>query len=121
MKRPIMHIDIPTANRAATAQFYATLFGWEMSHDKFPYTWFMTGNVSGGFVDLEASLVRGREVVRAGDVILYLPSDDIDADLQRIESLGGTIIMPKTYAGKGQFVALFADPNGVHLGLAGGK
>ena len=121
MKRPIMHIDIPTANRAATAQFYATLFGWEIGQDKFPYTWFMTGNVSGGLVDLEAGLVREHEVVRAGDVVLYLPSDNIEADLQNIVALGGTILMPRTYAGKGQFVALFADPNGVRLGLAGGR
>lgn len=117
--RPIMHIDIPTPDRAATAHFYTSLFGWEMHEDLQPYTWFSAANMSGGLPDLEEGLAPVREILRAGDVVLYLPSEDIEADLQKIEALGGTILLPKTEAGEGHYIALFADPNGVRLGLAG--
>jgi predicted enzyme related to lactoylglutathione lyase len=120
-KRPIVHIDIPTTNRAVTAEFYATLFGWEFRHDTYPYTWFFAENINGGFVDLVAGLEPVREVLKEGDVVLYLPSDDIDLDLKRIETLGGTILLPKTRANEGHYIAIFADPNGVRLGLAGAK
>jgi predicted enzyme related to lactoylglutathione lyase len=119
--RPIMHIDIPIPNRVATAAFYATLFGWEVRHDTFPYTWFSTANISGGFSDLHEGLVPVREILRAGDVVLYFPSEDIEADLRQIEALGGTVLLHKTQAGEGHYVALFTDPNGVRLGLAGAK
>jgi predicted enzyme related to lactoylglutathione lyase len=120
-QRPVMHIDIVTPNREGTARFYAELFGWEIRHDDVPYTWFKAENISGGFVDLKEGLSAVREKVRASDVILYLPSDDIEYDLQRVESLGGTVLVPKTLAGEGHYIALFTDPNGVRLGFAGSR
>ena len=117
-RRPIMHIDIPTANRIATAEFYATLFGWETRHEA-SYSRFSAENLSGGFPDLRHGLQPVVEALRAGDVVLYFPSEDIEADLQRIEACGGTILLGKTRAGEGHYVALFSDPNGVRLGLAG--
>lgn len=120
-KRPVMHIDIVTPNREKTAAFYAALFGWDIQHGDTPYTWFEAENISGGFVDLKKGLKPVREKVIAGDVILYLPSEDIEADLRRVEELGGKVLVPKTKAGDGHYIALFADPNGVRLGLAGSK
>ena len=120
-RRPIMHIDIPTSNRPATAAFYATLFGWEVRSDALPYTWFSAANIGGGFPDLQEGLAAIREVLRAGDVVLYFPSEDIDADLRRIEAHGGSVLLGKTQASADHFIALFTDPNGVRLGLAGAK
>jgi uncharacterized protein len=117
--RPIMHIDIPTSDRAATAQFYASLFGWDVRHDSHPYTWFTAANIGGGFPDLHEGLAPVRENLRAGDVVLYFPSEDIEADLRRIGALGGKVLVGKTQAGEGHYIALFTDPNGVRLGLAG--
>jgi predicted enzyme related to lactoylglutathione lyase len=120
--RPIMHIDIPTADREATGTFYSELFGWTIQHEP-AFTWFSTGSVHGGFPDLNVN-VGLRPVVEAfkpGDVVLYIPSTDIDADLRRVEALGGTVLVPKTQAGEGHWVALFADPNGARLGLSSGN
>ncbi len=119
-RRPVMHIDIPTANRTATAEFYATLFGWDTRHEP-NYSWFSAENVGGGFPDVQHGLQAIVEVLRVGDVVLYFPSEDIEADLQRITACGGTILLGKTRAGEDHYVALFTDPNGVRLGLAGGK
>ena len=120
-QRPVMHIDIVTPNREGTAEFFETLFGWEIRHDDIAYTWFKAENIGGGFVDLKEGLSAVREKARASDVILYLPSDDIDLDLQRVVALGGTVLVPKTEAGDGHYIAMFTDPNGVRLGFAGSK
>ena len=77
--------------------------------------------MGGGFPDLQHGLQAVVEALRAGDVVLYFPSEDIDADLQRIEACGGTILLPKTRAGEDHYLALFTDPNGARLGLAGSK
>ena len=50
-----MDIDIPTANCPATAEFYATLFGWDTWHEP-RYSWFTAEHVGGGFPDLQQGL-----------------------------------------------------------------
>src|SRR3712207_2841563 len=92
-QRPIMHIDIPTADRTATAEFYATVFGWNIRHES-TYSWFTTSNMGGGFPDVEQGLPAVVARMRAGEAVLYFPSEDINADLQRIVACGGTILVP---------------------------
>ncbi len=77
-KRPIMHIDIPTADCEATGWFYSELFGWEVNHEP-TFTWFKIGNIGGGFPDLNSDLAPVIAVFKPGDMVLYVPSDDIDA------------------------------------------
>jgi uncharacterized protein len=119
-RRPIMHIDIPATNPTATAAFYATMFGWDIRHDA-GFSWFTAENIGGGFPDLEHGLQPIVEAMRGGDAVLYFPSEDIEADLERITACGGKVLVPKTRAGEGHYVALFTDPGGVRLGLAGSK
>jgi uncharacterized protein len=112
-KRDIVHIDIPAANRQTSAKFYAELFGWEAQHyDELRYSTFQSGNVGvgGGYSELN-------ENRKAGDVILYIDSTDIAADLKRIEAAGGKVVLPKTdIPGWGSY-ALFNDPAGNTLAL----
>ena len=119
-RRPIMHIDIPSADPVATGNFYSMLFNWEVKHEP-TFTWFSTGNIGGGLPDLSNGLHPVVDVMKAGDVVLYVPSDDIDTDLRRVVELGGKVLVPKTKAGEGHWVAIFADPNGVRIGLSSGN
>jgi hypothetical protein len=110
--RAIVHIEIPAKDRAANAQFYADLFGWKLTHmtEPAPYTMGEAGNVGIGMPDMD-------EMYKAGDVIIYIASDDLDADLKSIEKAGGKTLMPKTdIPGMGAF-AMFADPSGNRLAL----
>jgi uncharacterized protein len=111
-KRNVVHIEIPAANVEAAGNFYQDLFGWKMQHvPEFDYTmWEDGGGYGGGFNKLS-------EHYPVGQVLVYIDSDDIDADLKRIEQLGGSVVAPKTeIPGTGWF-GLFKDPTGNTLAL----
>ncbi len=111
-KRGIAHIEIPAANRKASAEFYEKMFGWTIHHhEDLKYSTFESGNVGGGFTEI------GDPFPQPGNVVVYVYSDDIEADLKKIESLGGKLMMPKTeIPGTGWF-AMFSDPAGNTMAL----
>lgn len=111
-KRGFAHIEIPAKDRAAAAQFYKDVFGWESEHmnEPSPYTMFSTGNVGGGFPDVD-------EHNPVGGVILYLESTDIDADSALIEKHGGKMLAPAFPVGNMGWIRYFEDPTGNKLAL----
>jgi uncharacterized protein len=111
-KRNVVHIEIPAADVPGSAQFYENLFGWKMEHDaQFDYTMWSDGGGSGGGFN------KVSEENPVGEVLVYIHSDDIDADLKQVEKLGGSVVRPKTdIPGIGWF-ALFKDPTGNTLAL----
>jgi predicted enzyme related to lactoylglutathione lyase len=111
-KRNVVHIEIPAADVPDAAKFYENLFGWKMEHaPEFDYTmWSDGGGYGGGFTKV------GRDGT-AGQVLVYIDSDDIEADLAKVQKLGGSVVTPKTeIPGTGWF-ALFKDPTGNTLAL----
>ena len=111
-KRNVVHVEIPAADVPAAAKFYETLFGWKMEHAaEFDYTMWSDGaGYGGGF-----NKVDGENPV--GQVLVYIHSTDIDADLNQVKKLGGTVVREKTdIPGTGWF-ALFKDPTGNTLAL----
>ncbi|MBM3152905.1 MAG: VOC family protein [Chloroflexi bacterium] len=111
-KRNIVHIEIPTADAARSADFYKALFGWQIVTDeKMNYTmWEPAQGPGGGFSPLG-------EGVEAGDVMIYVDSADIEADLEQAEALGGKAVRPKTeIPGIGWF-GMFTDPTGNTIAL----
>ncbi|HMM29688.1 MAG: VOC family protein [Chloroflexota bacterium] len=111
-KRPIVHFEIPAQDRDLSARFYQDVFGWEFNHveQPSPYTLVMAGNVGGGLPDVG-------EGYQPGDVVLYLDSDDIEADLKRIEAHGGKALSPCFPVGDFGEMAFFADPAGNRLAI----
>ncbi len=111
-KRNIVHIEIPAADTAKAAQFYQALFGWKTTHDeKMDYTmWEPAEGPGGGFNPLG-------EQVKPGDVLIYIDSTDIEADLKQVVKLGGMIVRPKSeIPGVGWF-GIFKDPTGNMIAL----
>ena len=111
-KRNIVHVEIPATDVPGAAKFYETLFDWKMEHAaEFDYTMWSDGaGYGGGFnkVDHENPV---------GQVLVYIHSDDIEADLKKIVDLGGSVVREKTeIPGTGWF-ALFKDPTGNTLAL----
>lgn len=111
MKRPIVHIEIASKDPKASTAFYSKVFGWETSVDPtFDYHGFESGSVAGAFPQIGDS-------VKADSVIVYLESENIEADLEVIKANGGKPageIMP--VPGMGRFVH-FVDPAGALLAL----
>lgn len=112
LKRNIVHIEIPAADTAKAAQFYQALFGWKTTRDeKMDYTmWEPVEGPGGGFNPLD-------EQIKPGDVLIYVDSADIEADLKQVEKLGGKVVRPKSeIPGVGWF-GIFKDPTGNMIAL----
>jgi predicted enzyme related to lactoylglutathione lyase len=69
------------------------------------YTTFKAGNTGGGFPDVDGNNPAGR-------VLVYISSDDIEADLKKAEKLGGKQIMGKTEVPGIGWFGIFNDPTG---------
>jgi uncharacterized protein len=111
--RSIVHIEIPARGRADLAKFYAEMFGWEiqpMDDRGVNYTVWKSGSNRGGFPDVD-------DENQPGDIILYIDSDDIEADLKIIETKGGKALQGKTEIPGVGWYALFADPTGNRMAL----
>lgn len=111
-KRNVVHIEIPAADVPAAAKFYETLLGWKMeTAAEFDYTMWSDGSGYGGGFN------KVSDENPVGEVLVYIDSDDIDADLKKVKELGGTVVRPKTeIPGTGWF-GLFKDPTGNTLAL----
>jgi predicted enzyme related to lactoylglutathione lyase len=111
-KRNVVHVEIPAQDVPAASKFYENLFGWKMEHAaEFDYTMWEDGSGYGGGFN------KVSEETPAGQVIVYIHSDDIEADLSKVEELGGTVVTPKTeIPGTGWF-GQFKDPTGNLLAL----
>ena len=108
--RPIVHVEIPSADNEAQKAFYGSLLGWQaqdipMGGD-FTYTMFSTG------VDMNAALSPVGDGMKPGDVLLYFHSDDLDADMARVPELGGTVILPRQDVPGFGALGMFLDPTG---------
>ena len=106
-KRNIVHVEIPAANVEGAGKFYESLFGWKLQHmPEMNYTMWEDGSGSGG------GLPQVSEENPAGQVLVYIASDDIDADLKNVKKLGGKVLREKTeIPGMGWF-GVFQDPTG---------
>jgi predicted enzyme related to lactoylglutathione lyase len=114
MSKPVVHFEIAGINGGKTRDFYAKLFNWE-------YQLFGEGNdygmVSPGGPN---SIGGGVSSVPPGGkpyVTFYVQVEDLQASLNKAESLGGKTVLPPTpIPGMGAF-AWFSDPDGNMLGI----
>ena len=111
-KRNVVHVEIPAANVQAAGKFYQDLFGWKLQHDaELNYSMWEDGSGAGG------GFPQVSDEAPAGHVLVYIASDDIEADLKRVEELGGKVIHPKSEIPQMGWYAFFQDPTGNVLGL----
>ena len=106
-------IDIPRA-----IQFYQNILGVEISELEFP-------GMHMGLFPVEDQMVMGviindeENSPSSNGITIYLNAgDDLQVVLDKIESNGGTIKVPKTpHADESGFFAIFLDCEGNRLGL----
>ena len=111
-KRNVVHVEIPAADVQAAGKFYQELFNWKLQHvPEMNYTMWEAGDGSGG------GFPEVSDEAPAGKVLVYIDSDDIEADLKRVEELGGKVIHPKAEIPQTGWYAFFQDPTGNVLGL----
>jgi predicted enzyme related to lactoylglutathione lyase len=75
------------------------------------YTTFSTPSIGGGFSNVDG------ERTKAGDVLVHVESDDIEADLKRATEAGGTLVAPEMEIPGVGWIGLFRDPWGNTMAL----
>jgi len=101
----IVHVDISSNNQEETGKFYESMFGWKIQPmPQFNYTTFAAeSGPGGGFMQI------GDGMAPAGQVLVYVYTDDIDASLAKVESLGGKTVVPKTEIPTVGWFGVFTD------------
>jgi predicted enzyme related to lactoylglutathione lyase len=125
MGNPVVHFEIIGKDPESLRGYYGDLFGW-----KFDTSGPVAGAVSEagnyGFVDPHASTEGvgipggvGGGKNYDGHVLFYVGVPDVEAALQKAESLGGSRRMgPEQAPGANLVVGHFTDPEGHLVGLA---
>lgn len=111
-KRNVVHVEIPAMDVESAGRFYQELFGWKIQHvPEFDYTMWEDGSgLGGGFSKVSDENPAGR-------LLVYIDSDDIEADLKKVEKLGGKVLHPKTEIPHTGWFGVFQDPTGNILAL----
>jgi predicted enzyme related to lactoylglutathione lyase len=126
MGQPVVHFEIIGKDPDKLRSYYGDLFGWE-----FDTSGAVSEEVSEptnyGFVDRNTTSDGtgipggvGGGIGYDGHVIFYVGVPDVEAALQKAESLGGTRRLgPAKAPGKDLVVGHFTDPEGQLIGVAG--
>jgi uncharacterized protein len=107
----ICYVELPSQNVAASASFYAEVFGWKMrtrgdGSQAFDDT---TGQVSGAFV-------LDRKAWETPGLLFYIMVDSAADACQAVEAHGGKIVQPIGVDAP-EITARFLDPGGNVIGL----
>ena len=112
MAQPVVHFEISGKSGAKSRAFYAKLFGWEFNEvPEMDY-----GLVAPGESGIGGGVGKTPDGV-APFATFYVQTDDLQADLDKAESLGGKIAVPPTPIPGGGSIAQLTDPDGITVGL----
>src|SRR6266511_2537246 len=105
----LVHFEFPADDSARSTSFWSSLFGWEFKEfEGSGYHMTQTPKPGGA--------VQGRQEAQTG-VTVYFDTDDVVAASEKVASLGGTVVMPKSpVPGMGYF-AICLDTEGNTFGL----
>ena len=125
MAQPVVHFEIIGNDPARLRRYYGDLFGWEFDTSG-PVSPAVSEAGNYGFVDRITTSDGGGipggvggGAGYEGHVIFYVGVPDVEAALQRAESLGGKRRLgPAQSPGTGLVVGHFTDPEGRLIGLA---
>ena len=119
MANPVVYFEIGGRNAEGLTEFYGELFGWDInemgaaSAAAMPY-WFIQ-NEEGG---IPGGIIKTNEQMPPNYVMFYVQAEDLQATLDKAESLGGKAVVPPTDipGGMGQ-IAVFMDQENNVIGL----
>ena len=109
----VVHFEVVGKDGKALQDFYSKSFDWEINTDN-PINYGIVsasgeGNIGGG--------IAATQDGSAGYATLYIEVDDLQASLDKVESLGGKTVVPVTEIPGMVTYAMFTDPEGHLVGL----
>ena len=112
MGNAVVHFEIGGPDDAPLVAFYKELFGWNLQpFAGGGYTLIDTnsgGGINGGI---------GKSQTGEPWSTFYVEAGDLQAVLDKAESLGGKTVMPVTDFGGAVMIAMFNDPDGLLVGI----
>lgn len=112
MPNPLCHFELVTGNSDSCKAFYKDVFGWAFDDKSMPgYTLIDTGREPSGAILPSPSNVAG------ACMNVYFNVDDIENTLDVVKAKGGKVLVPKTEIPGVGYFALFADPDGIPIGI----
>ena len=125
MGNPVVHFEIIGKDPKKLHDYYGELFGWQF-HVGDALSEEVSAPGHYGFVDgTTTDGINGGVGGGAGHeskVLFYVGVPNVEAALQKAESLGGKRLLGPVKAPDGDFVvAQFTDPEGNLIGLAGSE
>ena len=112
MGNPIVHWELMVSDVTRAKAFYSSIFDWEWDETAFPgYPIIRTGADPGG------GMMAKPEMAPMCALNTYFQVQDVEATLAKAIEAGATVVAPKTEVpGVGHW-AMFADPDGIPIGL----
>lgn len=112
MAKPV-HFEFFGEDPAAAANFYAAVFGWQVSRwGNAPYYLLATGEES---PRIDGATAETQEHGQA--MMLNIAVDDLDDAREKVVQAGGTVLMERTAVPTIGWLLKVADPNGVVVGI----
>jgi hypothetical protein len=112
MSNPLCHFELMTGDAGKCQKFYETLFRWTFDNDSLPgYTLIHTGSDATGGIFARPAGSQG------ACLNVYFKVTDIEATLKNVSDNGGKVLVPKTAIPSVGHFAMFADPEGVTVGI----
>ena len=117
----IVHFDIPANDLGKLKMFYSKLFNWKIFRAPGPIDYWMIETVP---VDEQGMTIRpgvngGMYKKEQPELkpVNYILIEDIDENILKIKSLGGSITRPKQEVPGVGWIALAVDPEGNAFGI----
>jgi predicted enzyme related to lactoylglutathione lyase len=110
MGAKVIHAEVIGKDGPALQKFYSEVFDWSLD----------TNNPGGYGMHRDGDFTTGigpDQNGGSGHVTFYVHADDPQGTLDKVERLGGRVIMPLTEVAPETTIALFADPEGHVVGL----
>lgn len=117
----VVHFEIPFDDKERSQKFYAEAFGWKF--DEMPevgYIGAMTSPTDETMMPTEPGSINGGFFERTTDnptPVITIEVDSIDDHVQKIESAGGKMTVPKGEVPGMGYYAYFTDSEGNIMGL----
>jgi len=116
MANPVVHFEVVGKDAEALRKFYSEAFGWKLQ-DVMEGAYYMVGPGAEGAI---AGGIGAAPDGGTGHVMFYVQVDDPAAELEKINSLGGSTVSEPMDVPDGPTIAHFADPEGHVVGLVKG-
>jgi predicted enzyme related to lactoylglutathione lyase len=121
MSGRVVHFEIPFDDGERARAFYREAFGWVINEiPDLRYSLVQTGPITEDGFPAEVGYIGGGMLKRESPTdrpVITIDVEDIDAALEKIESLGGMTVLGRQDVGEMGWAAYFKDVEGNLMGL----